>query len=131
MLLDEEKAAALTNPVHMSYELDTKNFNQRVSPSLAERSYGYGNSSMLVEPKRTEPLITKAYDAFRKHKSVNKVENLVPTEAYIDEQFRKSIDERTISGLKSREKKVSTSHVQTINDDALGDSNSLPLLAPV
>ena len=40
---------------------------------------------MLVEPKRTEPLITKAYDAFRKHKSVNKVDNLVPTEEYLDE----------------------------------------------
>ena len=115
----------------MSYELDTKNFNQRQSPSFAERlSYGNGNSSMLVEPKRTEPLITKAYDAFRKHKSVNKVDNLVPTEAYIDEQFRKSIDDRTMSGLKSREKKVSTSHVQTINDDPLGDSNSLPILVP-
>ena len=67
---------------------------------------------MLVEPKRTEPLITKAYDAFRKHKSVNKVDNLVPTEEYLDEQFRESLHERTMSGLKSRGKRGEiSSHV--------------------
>ena len=87
MLLDEERAANQNVPLRMSYEIDPKN-PHRQSASFADQSRSYHPtqmSSMLVEPKRTEPLITKAYDAFRKHKSVNKVDNLVPTEEYLDE----------------------------------------------
>ena len=39
---------------------------------------------MVVEPQRTEPLITKAYDVFRKNKNNRKENTLVPTEEYIE-----------------------------------------------
>ena len=45
---------------------------------------------MIVEPQRTEPLITKAYDAFRRNKNVKKAANLVPTEQYIESKFREA-----------------------------------------
>ena len=85
MLLDEERVAAQNNAIYLSHELDPKENTYQTLVSDG-RPYPSGNTSMLVEPKRTEPLITKAYDAFRKHKSLNKVaDNLVPTEEYIDE----------------------------------------------
>ena len=44
------------------------------------------NGEELYNKAKKEPLITKAYDAFRKHKSVYKNgENLVPTETYIED----------------------------------------------
>ena len=133
MLLDEEKYASVNNAIRMSYEVDANNLSGRGSQSFAENSRTWaqtGNSSMLVNSKRKEPLITKAYDAFRKHKSLNKVDNLVPTEEYIDEQYQQTLVDRiSMSGLKSLEKKVSTSHVQTALNDPLGESTSLPMIA--
>ena len=41
----------------------------------------------MVNPKRTEPLITKAYDAFRRQKSSNAYDKgrLITTDCYLDE----------------------------------------------
>lgn len=52
---------------------------------LEDRSILEDKSQTNMSQKR-EPLITKAYDAFRKHKSVAKPQKmLVPTETYIED----------------------------------------------
>lgn len=38
-----------------------------------------------------EPLITKAYDAFRKHSKDKVVSDFVPTDEYIDEMVKRQI----------------------------------------
>ena len=48
---------------------------------------------MIIEPQRTEPLITKAYDVFRKNKNHKKGDTLVPTEEYIESKFQEAFKE--------------------------------------
>ena len=61
------------------------------------------NTSIIIDrkTKRTEPLITKAYNAFRNKNSKDaQVDSLVPTEEYLDEQEAKTFRETTLSGLR-------------------------------
>ena len=77
-----------------------------------------------------EPLITKAYDAFRKHKSVHKNGvNLVPTETYIEDQYKQILigRARAQSGLQGNKHKSST-EIGTGIDETLNESTSLPII---
>lgn len=79
-----------------------------------------------IEPKRTEPLITKAYNAFRQTTTKQGgVESFVPTEAYIDEQSKDTFRESTLSGLRHAAKLMETTNVQTGEVEA-DPYNSLP-----
>ena len=55
-------------------------------PYAQHRSH---TTSIIMDQKRTEPLITKAYNAFRRKNSKPEggdLDNLIPTEEYLDEQ---------------------------------------------
>lgn len=60
MLIDEEKQ---TQEVEMA---------QKIAKELSEQHQLGANTTSHIQSKVKEPLITKAYDAFRKQKSVNK-----------------------------------------------------------
>lgn len=71
--------------------------NLRVRTGLSrERPSNNGLSDDLYTKSLKEPLITKAYDAFRKQKSSfqKRAENLVPTEAYIEDQYKEILIDR-------------------------------------
>jgi len=53
---------------------------------------------MLNDRTPKEPLITKAYDAFRKsHK--DKSSDLLPTDEYIDEMVKRRFEEKNIRSV--------------------------------
>lgn len=66
-------------------------------PNSDDRS---NETSLLVDQKRTEPLITKAYNAFRQSNKRTHVEGLVLTGEYLDEQQQATFRETTLSGLR-------------------------------
>ena len=69
--LAKNKQAAMAVGMHPSVSIDTRS----------------NETSMILENKRTEPLITKAYNAFRQssQSNVGDAEKLLATEAYIDQ----------------------------------------------
>ena len=86
-------------------------------------------TSIIVEQKQKEPLITKAYNAFRDRKSKQiDIDNLVPTGAYLDEKQKKSFRDTTLSGLRHAQKLMDSTQVQTADNDA-ENFTSLPILA--
>ena len=81
----------------MKHDFKDKKNNVIVHPavSIESRSNDHG---VVLEKKRTEPLITKAYNAFRQSSNKHGDNRLLATEAYINQQ--KKIRETTlISGL--------------------------------
>lgn len=103
MLQEEDKMAAGEHS--FTYGETPKHLKLSQSMTDASRSNNIThNSSLITGPQRTEPLITKAYDAFRRHKSLNKGQNLVPTEKYIDQQLRENLHERALSGFNNYSK---------------------------
>ena len=66
-------------------------------------------TSIIMDQKRTEPLITKAYNAFRRKNSKPEggdVDNLIPTEEYLDEQQKQTFRDTTLSGLRHAQRLV-------------------------
>ena len=87
MLIDEERT---TQEVDMAQKIAqelNQISNMRVNTGFTQVTSQTGED--LYNKALKEPLITKAYDAFRKHKSVNKDQDtLVPTETYIEDQYK-------------------------------------------
>ena len=84
-------------------------------------------TSIIMDQKRTEPLITKAYNAFRRKNSRPEggdVDNLIPTEEYLDEHQKKTFRETTLSGLR---------HAQRLTDaaGAEGEREEFPSLPSI
>ena len=80
-----------------------------------------------MDQKRTEPLITKAYNAFRRKNSKPEggdVDNLIPTEEYLDEQQKQTFRDTTLSGLR---------HAQRLVDaaGAEGEQGEFPALPSI
>lgn len=87
----------------------------------------FDESAILEKKQRTEPLITKAYNAFRQTNTKQGEDmSFIPTEAYLDEQNSKdTFRDSTLSGLKHAQKlMVDTATVQT--GDADMDGFGLP-----
>ena len=81
--------------------------------------------SIVVDKKRTEPLITKAYDAFRRNKHIDLkvLDNLVPTETYIDQQYKQSFRDTALSGLNHAQRLIESAGLQTAEASAERDVN--------
>ena len=75
---------------------------------MSNRDSNSLGTSVFIDHKRTEPLITKAYNAFRQNKKVD-VKSIVPTEAYLDDQ--KTFRETAMSGLKHAQKLMDSTQV--------------------
>ena len=81
-----------------------------------------------MDQKRTEPLITKAYNAFREtttHQSKPfDADNLIPTEAYLDEKQKASFRDTTMSGLRHAQHLMdSTTHGAGVSTAGDGQSD--------
>ena len=82
MLMEEEKTAQEVDMAQKIAQELNQISNMRLQTGFTNVTSQNGEE--IYNKAQKEPLITKAYDAFRKHKSVHKqAENLVPTEAYI------------------------------------------------
>ena len=67
------------------------------------------NTSIFIDhkTKQTQPLITKAYNAFRNKNSKDaNLDSLVPTEELLDEHEAKRFRETTLSGLRHAQKLI-------------------------
>lgn len=70
------------------------------APSLQSRPGGelsgfrQGPTSLLNDRTPKEPLITKAYDAFRKHSKDRLQSDLLPTDEYIEEMVKRQYEEK-------------------------------------
>jgi len=67
-------------------ELKAKNVNSLSLHDPVRIEARSNDQSIILDKKRTEPLITKAYNAFRQTSQTKKADKLLPTEEYIDEQ---------------------------------------------
>jgi hypothetical protein len=128
MLVDEERAMHQAKVAHrMAQELQNLKNNMSTAISDVDQSYADEKSTAGVSQVTREPLITKAYDAFRKNKAVTKT--LVPTEAYIEDQYKQVLieRERATSGTSRAQHIRNSTHVQTAGmEDGLQESTSLP-----
>ena len=91
MLMEEERfVAEANNAAKLSAEIahwQKEAKKSKVESVVNQSAYGdrSNETSVIIDKKRTEPLITKAYNAFRKTSKQIDIDNLVPTETYLDE----------------------------------------------
>ena len=84
------------------------------------------SSDTRVDHKLKEPLITKAYNAFRETNTNQtkpfEAENLIPTDAYIDERHKATFRDTTMSGLRHAQNLLDTA--QNAGGSTAGDGQS-------
>ena len=117
MLMEEERfVTEANNAAKLSAEIaqwqkESQKVKADVNNSYALSDTRSNDTSIIAEKKR-EPLITKAYNAFRETKNKHiDIDNLMPTEAYLDEQTKKSFRDTTLSGLRHAQKLMDSTQV--------------------
>ena len=109
-------------------EMKAKNASKALADAVRVEART-SDHSMILDNKRTQPLITKAYNAFRQTSMTSEDDKLLTTDKYKDEQQR--FRETTMSGLRHAQKLMDSTQVQTIDrdgTDAEAFSSSLPNL---
>lgn len=74
------------------FDHPSPNYTLAANLKTEEMTGRHGYTSMLNENLPKEPLITKAYDAFRKNQSKDNVSDFLPTDEYVEAMARRSTE---------------------------------------
>ena len=89
-------------------EMKAKNASKALADAVRVEART-SDHSMILDNKRTQPLITKAYNAFRQTSMTSEDDKLLTTDKYKDEQQR--FRETTMSGLRHAQKLMDSTQV--------------------